>query len=231
MKLGIFTDSHYSSAEVTCGNRYNNKSLEKIKKAYLFFEKENCDLVVCLGDITDWEDSHKKEIENLREIAKVINSFSVPTICLMGNHDAFTLTEAEFYKILGGHKPQNFTAEGKTLLFLDACYFKSGAHYMPGDTDWTDTFYPHTDSLKEELENAAGEVYIFLHQNIDPDIREDHRLFNTCEINEILQNSGKVKVVFQGHYHWGNESFHHGIRYVAFPAMCENDGAYFIEEI
>ena len=33
MKLGIFTDSHYSSQEVTCGNRYNSRSLEKIRKA------------------------------------------------------------------------------------------------------------------------------------------------------------------------------------------------------
>ena len=33
MKIGIFTDSHFSSAEVTCGNRYNSRSLEKIRRA------------------------------------------------------------------------------------------------------------------------------------------------------------------------------------------------------
>ena len=33
MKLGIFTDSHYSSATVSCTVRYNSKSLTKIKKA------------------------------------------------------------------------------------------------------------------------------------------------------------------------------------------------------
>lgn len=57
MKLGIFTDSHYSSHEITCEKRYNSRSLEKIKEAYALFEKEKCDLAICLGDLTDKEDT------------------------------------------------------------------------------------------------------------------------------------------------------------------------------
>ena len=68
MKMGLFTDSHYSSAEMTCGNRYNSKSLYKIKKAFEYFQNEKCDLVVCLGDLIDKEDDHKKEVKNLKEI-------------------------------------------------------------------------------------------------------------------------------------------------------------------
>ena len=71
MKLGMFTDPHYSSAEVTCGVRYNSRSLEKIKKAYEDFEKENCDLVICLGDLIDHEDSHERVVENLKAVAGV----------------------------------------------------------------------------------------------------------------------------------------------------------------
>ena len=85
MKIGIFTDSHYSSQEVTCSVRYNSKSLEKIKAAYSHFEKEQCDLVICLGDLIDHEDSHQKEIENLTKVAKVIKNSAVKTVCLMGN--------------------------------------------------------------------------------------------------------------------------------------------------
>ena len=72
MKLGIFTDSHYSSQEITCGNRYNSRSLEKIKQAYCYFEEEKCDLVICLGDLTDKESTHEKEVENLSKIAQLI---------------------------------------------------------------------------------------------------------------------------------------------------------------
>ena len=114
MKLGIFTDSHYSSQKVTCGNRYNNKSLEKIKTAYPYFESQKCDLVVCLGDLIDKEASHKKEVENLKKVANIISKSLIKTICLMGNHDAFAFTEAEFYEILSDCKPENVKTEEKT---------------------------------------------------------------------------------------------------------------------
>ena len=231
MKLGIFTDSHYSSQKVTCGNRCNNKSLDKIKTAYAYFESQKCDLVVCLGDLIDKEASHKKEVKNLKKVASVINKSLIKTICLMGNHDAFAFTEAEFYEILSDCKPENVKTEEKTLLFLDACYFKNGNHYLPGDTDWTDTFYPQVEALKERIDEAIGDVYVFLHQNIDPNIRENHRLYNSAEINDLLHESGKVKAVYQGHYHPGAESKHGDIEYFSFPAMCENENAYYILNI
>lgn len=231
MKLGIFTDSHYSSQKVSCGNRYNSKSLGKIKTAYAFFESQKCDLVVCLGDLIDKEASHKKEVENLKEVAKIIKESPIKTICLMGNHDAFAFTEVEFYAILGDCKPKNIKVGGKTLLFLDACYFKNKNHYLPGDTDWTDTFYPHIDDLKRQIDEASDDVYIFIHQNLDPCIREDHRLYNSTEINNMLQKSGKVKAVYQGHYHPGMDSKCGNVEYFTFSAMCENENAHYILNI
>ena len=148
MKIGIYTDCHYSSAQLTCGRRYNNKSLEKIKQAYEFFEKSACELVVCLGDLIDTELTVEKEIANLKEIAKVIHNCKIPTVCLMGNHDAFVLEQENFYKILGISCVQEINSDGCKLLFLDACYFKSGKRYAPGDSDWTDTFYPNEQKLK-----------------------------------------------------------------------------------
>ncbi len=231
MRLGIFTDSHYSSQEVTCGNRYNNKSLIKIQQAYRYFEQNKCDLVICLGDLIDKEPSHEKEVENLKEVANIIKESPIKTVCLMGNHDAFAFTEVEFYAILGDCKPEPIKVANKKLLFLDACCFKNGNHYLPGDSDWKDTFYPYVDDLKKQINEASGDVYIFMHQNIDPNIREDHRLHNYETINNILMQSGKVKTAYQGHYHKGNKSIHNGIQYVTFPAMCENEKAYFVEEL
>ncbi len=231
VKIGVFTDSHYSSQKVTCGRRYNSRSLEKIRQAYASFEAGNCDLVICLGDLTDKEDSRAKERSNLKEIADVINKSLLKSICVMGNHDAFTFTYAEFYEILGGCRPETVKAEGKHLLFLDACHFKNGKHYQPGDTDWTDTFYPYVEELEKQIEEAEGDVYVFLHQNIDPDICENHRLYNFEEINRILHESGKVKAVYQGHYHPGMTGRHGEIAYFTFPAMCENENAWYILDI
>ena len=232
MKIGFFTDSHYSSQTVTCGNRYNSKSLEKVKDAYRFFMKENCDLVVCLGDLIDIEGSHQKEVENLKEIAAVIQNCPIRTVCLMGNHDAFAFTVEEFYDVLGGCRPENLYLEGKILLFLDACYYENGMHYMPGDTDYINTFYPYIQELEQCLSSVQGDVYLFLHQNLDINIGNSVYFVNNIEqINALLRSNPSVKAVYQGHYHKGKNSVHDGIRYVTFPAMCEHEQAYFIEEL
>lgn len=232
MRLGIFTDPHYSTQDVTCGVRNNSKSLDKICEAYRLFERLNCDHAVCLGDLTDSEDSHEKEIENLKEIKSVISSFSVPTVCLMGNHDAFSFTKDEFYGILGeDFIPADHVIGGKKLLFLDACYFKSGTQYMPGDSDWSDSYYPFEDNLKETVSSGKEDIFVFIHQNLDPSAPEPFRIFNEKSVNSILSECGKVKAVFQGHYHPGLVNEVNGIRYVTFPAMCEHEGAYFTEDI
>ncbi|MBQ7637349.1 MAG: metallophosphoesterase [Clostridia bacterium] len=232
MRLGIYADPHYSSQALTCSVRFNSRSLDKIREAYRFFEREKCDLCVCLGDLIDKEKEHSLEIENLKKVSDIIGSSSVPTVCLMGNHDAFAFTKEEFYDILGwGTLPLDRNEKGKSLVFLDACYFKSGARYMPGDTDWTDTYCPFEEKLREDVSFATGDVYVFVHQNLDPAVEKRHLVSNAESINGILFGSQKVKAVFQGHYHPGCRNVYNGIRYVTFPAMCESDGAYFIEEL
>lgn len=232
MKLGIFSDSHYSSAELTCNKRYNNKSLVKIKKAMEYFKENECDLVICLGDLIDCEKEHSKEVENLKAVSSVMGEFDMKTVVVMGNHDAFAFEIKEFYEILGNeYYPDDIHKDGKSLLFIDACYFRNGVHYMPGDSGWDNTFYPHTEEFKNRISNATGDIYVFSHQNIDASVREDHRVFNASQIRDILEESGRVKAVFQGHYHPGHESESKGISYRTFPAMCEMEDAYYIIEI
>lgn len=233
MKIGLATDPHYSSAEITCGKRYNSRSLQKLRQAYAYFAEERCDLVILMGDITDTEPNHEMERNNLREISALMDEYpDIPTVCLMGNHDSFTFMPDDFYAHIGeSRRPRTIKTEGATLLFADACYYADGARYAPGGTDWTDTFLPHTNELRDALEAAEGKVYLFMHQNIDPNIREDHRLSNDAEVRAILEASGKVKAVYQGHYHPGCVSEVNGIGYTALPAMCENEKSYTVIEI
>lgn len=224
MRIGMWSDSHYSTALITCGKRYNSASLEKIKAAMADFRAQGCDLVLCLGDVIDRETSHEQEIRNLQEVAAVLDEAGLPVICLMGNHDAFSFTPEEFYAILGESRaPRLIQQEGLNLLFIDACHFKTGVHYAPGDSDWTDTYYPYEEQLRQTLNSLTGDIYLFMHQNVDPGIRADHRLSNDDAIRAIIETSGKVRTVYQGHYHPGYQSENHGIPYITLPAMCEGD--------
>lgn len=232
MKIGLFSDPHFSTALVTCGNRHNSASLEKIRKAMQYFCAQGCDMCVCLGDLIDKESSHEQERHNLKEVAAVLDEAMLPIICLMGNHDAFAFTPEEFYAILGKHRePRLIQDNGRNLLFIDACHFKTGAHYAPGDSDWTDTFYPHTEQLCKTLKGLTGKTYLFMHQNIDPGIQANHRLSNDAVIREIIDATSTVCTVIQGHYHPGYQSEINGVEYITLPAMCEGDNRTTILEI
>lgn len=232
MRLGIFTDAHYSSRTLTCGVRYNSRSLEKMRAAYRFFEAAGCGLVICLGDLIDHDDTHALETANLRRAAEVVRSSALPTVCLMGNHDAFCFTQEAFYAVLGEDtRPSERLVNGKRLVFLDACYYTGGARYLPGGTDWTDTFFPGEAALKRTLAASCEPVWVFVHQNLDPAAEKRHLISNAAGVNRILAASAKVQAVYQGHYHPGCRSVLNGIRYVTFPAMCEAENAFFIEDI
>lgn len=227
MNIGLLADLHYSSAPLTCGVRQNSRSLEKLAQALAYFAAENCEMVILLGDITDTEATHQAEAENLQKIRALLDASPLKTLCLMGNHDAFSFTPEEFYALLGeSRRPIPLHFHGCHLLFLDACHFHTGIHYAPGDSDWTDTFYPYTYELRQTLSDMTGNVFVFLHQNIDPLIPENHLLSNHGEIRRILEDSGKVRAVYQGHYHPGHETVCRSILYHTLPAACENQQAW-----
>jgi hypothetical protein len=76
------------------------------------------------------------------------------------------------------------------------------------------------------------DAHIFIHHNLNPDAEQHHLVKNAAEVREILEKSGKVKAVWQGHYHTGHDSIINGISYHTLGAMCEGEeNRYIIAEI
>lgn len=229
MKIGIFTDSHYSSKEISNKTRRPSLSFEKIKQALEAFKDVDC--VICLGDLVDICDSYRESEAKLRAVGALIRDFGVPFYCLRGNHDCDIFTSKQFYSVLGFDRPEFVIKNGeKRLVFLDANYDVNEAEYIPGNVDWTQTMLP-SDQL-EALANVlndqdASEIYVFMHQNIDPDVQWQHILSNADQVRKMLAASGKVRVVIQGHFHPGHDNVLDGIRYHTLPAMCEGERNYF----
>ena len=230
MKIGLFTDPHYKG--VNGDVRLHKESLEKIKRVLSIFKAEGCALAICLGDIIDTESKHKLEIENLKRVKEAFDASGLEICALMGNHDGFCFTPDEFYSVLGEeYRPKTIHCGDKTLIFADANFFKSGARYAPRDTDWTDSFLPDLDRIRAEIDASLGACYIFMHQNVDPELLESHRIANDAEFREMIEDTGKVVAVIQGHFHDGARSTHSGIDYITVGAMCEHELPYFILEI
>ena len=226
MKIGLFTDSHYSSIS-------GPDVLDRIEKAFVEFKKEKCDLAVFLGDLLHDDVSHEKEMQNLKAVGDIFREFRKPVFAVIGNHDTNLFAKDEFYRLLGEEfRPQNVVFQEKLLLFIDGCYFQNGEEYRPGHTGGVDTWYPDTDALRQQLERFSGQdAYVFTHQVLDLSSGSVQRIQNAAQIRGILEESGKVRRVFQGHSHKLVESDINGIHYMTLPAMHDSENAYYILDL
>ena len=231
MKLGLFTDPHYSTKELACKTRRPSLSYAKIKDAMEHFANERVDAVICLGDLVDDCGSVEENVEAIKRITALIRSFNVTFYCMMGNHDYQNFTRTDFDKYTDGAYPPFSIEMGKSLLiFLDCNYRKCGRIYAPDDVDWKDTRLPDGQLQKmRELIEASPEkdVYVLSHQNIDSGIRADHVTDNAEDIRAVLNSFANVRAVIQGHYHHGHDNVIDGTKYHTLPAMCEGEGSYF----
>ncbi|MHB1151104.1 MAG: metallophosphoesterase family protein [Eubacteriales bacterium] len=228
MKIGLIADPHYSSDE-RIGNRYPRRSLDKIYSAAKAFKSANVDLILCLGDMINDEAGHNEE--NLRLISEPLVSV---TECLLvqGNHDRELFTAEQLAKRTGmTAAPCSFVRGRIRIIALDGNFCSDGSPYRLHETDWTDTFLPGDQlaMLRSSLAESSEDTYIFIHQCLDPHAEAHHIVRNAAEVRAIIAESGKVKGVYQGHYHPGLESTVDCIPYHTLPAMCENGLWYVID--
>ncbi len=236
MKLGIFTDCHASTKEISVRTRRPSLSKGKIREAIAAFQRAGCDAVICLGDLADAFGTYEENAQFLRELAEIISALSVPFYCVLGNHDCENFEKEEFYKIAGWKTPPAYVDFGDCrLVFLDACYHSNGGAYSPAGVNWKDCFLPPkgVEALQHALDTAGTQkIHVFLHQCLDPMIDARHILQNAEEIRTMLQSAPNVCGVHQGHCHWGGENIAEGIPYHTYPAMCEGEeNRYFVVEI
>lgn len=222
MKIGLFTDPHYSNKMEPSENRMHTLSYQKIKEAMEFFQKENVDLVICLGDLTDDCVDINDNALALENIIGLIKSYDIKFYSLMGNHDYQSFTREEFdYISRGAYPPFMLETKNSILVFLDCNYQDDERPYVKRNVDWTNTYLP-TEQLKK-LENVIKsdkDIYVFSHQSIDNEVDINHIVRNSERIREIIRQ-GNTKMVIQGHYHKGHDTIIDGIKYHTLRAMCE----------
>lgn len=228
MKIGLFTDPHYSDKNIPSANRYHSMSYDKIKASMELFKKEKVELVICLGDLTDDCSDIKDNPKSLASLTEMINSYGIKFYSLMGNHDYLSFTREEFNELTNyAYPPFQYETEKSTLIFLDCNYEDSGKPYKKREIDWTNSFLPdeQMNALSEAMYDNSKKYYIFVHQNLDNEIDKCHIVRNSNEIRAVLEKKN-VKLVIQGHYHSGHDTKINGIKYHTLPAMCEKDVDY-----
>jgi alkaline phosphatase len=225
MSFGVITDLHFAEKSPG-GTRFYADSHAKMEKAADLFREGNVRFVVQLGDLID-KGEKTLELAWLDRITGLLNRMPHPWYPVLGNHDLATLSKNEFLSACGrqpgasGH--YSFQEQGRFFVVLDANFTSDETAYERGNFTWTDSWIPVAQQqwLQELLRKHSDlEAVIFVHQNLDCE-DDPHGVKNAPAIRKILEQSGNVRVVFQGHQHAGNRTTIQGIPYITLKAAVE----------
>ncbi|MDR2535429.1 MAG: metallophosphoesterase [Treponema sp.] len=231
VRFGLLADPHCGLAE-THINRYYSHSFDKMRQAVTVFKENNLDFIAELGDLKDQGCPPQKNqtLSFLDAAEEILQTFQGPVYHILGNHDMDSISKRDFLKHAGnpggsGNKSfYAFLVKGIRFVVLDANFNADGSPYDSGNGDWRTAIIPKEEIqwLKQELFGPYP-VIILTHQLLDffSGLSQDYYVKNSPKIVELLEMSGQVLAVFQGHHHEGHYSFRRGIHYVTLKGMIE----------
>lgn len=242
VRFGVVTDCHHADAE-TMGTRFYRESLGKLAECVARMNAEQVDFLVELGDFKDQGRPPVEEdtLSYVEQVEAVFRRFDGPTYHVLGNHDMDSISKGQFLArventgIDATRSYYSFDVRGVHFVVLDANYKADDADYDRGNFVWTDTNIParELDWLRADLAVSRGPTIVFVHQLLDG-AGQDY-VNNAAEVRDVLQGSGQVLAVFQGHRHRGGYSDIEGIHYCTQKALVEGHGsdsnAYAIVEV
>ncbi len=231
VRFGIVTDCHYADTK-PAGTRFYRESLDKLSECVARMNSECVDFLIELGDFKDQDTPpvESRTLEHLRKVETVFCGFAGRRYHVLGNHDMDSLSKQQFLEnventgIDSRRSYYSFDVPGLHCIVLDANYRSDGSDYDHGNFDWTDANLPshELDWLRQDLAMSEGHAVVFIHQLLDGE--GPVYVKNAAQVRQVLQESGKVLAVFQGHHHEGAYSRIEGIHYYTLKGMIEGQG-------
>jgi predicted phosphodiesterase len=224
LRIGLVTDLH-SADKPPAGTRHYRDTPAKLAEAGRQFAKDQVDFVVELGDLIDAAPTVEEELRFLKAINAEFIAIDVDRHYVLGNHCVDTLTKAEFLGEVKQEKSYySFDRKGFHFVILDACFRSDGEPYGRKNSKWTDANIPQAelDWLAADLKASGRKTIVFAHQRLD--VGTDHGVRNAPAVRTILEASGQVLAVFQGHSHQNDFKVIEGIPYCTLVAMVEGAG-------
>lgn len=225
LRVGLITDLHYAD-KAPAGTRHYRETLGKLEEAATQFEKDQLTFLVELGDLIDAADSVDVEQSYLKTINREFSAICKDRHYVLGNHCVDTLKKKEF---LGGVEQErsyySFDRGDFHFVVLDSCFRSDGEPYGRKNFQWTDANIPvaELEWLEADLKANGRPVIVFAHQRLD--VSNNHGVKNNAEARKVLESSGNVLAVFQGHSHQNDLKEIDGIHYCTLVAMVEGSGA------
>jgi predicted phosphodiesterase len=233
LRFGVVTDIHHADID-TAGTRTYRESRAKLAECVQVMNAKGVAFLVELGDFKDQDKApdEARTLTYLKEIEAVFAGFTGPRYHVIGNHDTDSLSKAQFLAaapntgIVPNATRYTFVSRGVRFVVLDASHRADGSDYDHGNFDWSDTNIdaPQVAWLAKTLGASAEPVVVFVHQQLDG--AGAYYVKNAPEVRAVLEKSGKVIAVLQGHRHEGAFSTINGIPYFTFRGLVEGAGVW-----
>jgi 3',5'-cyclic AMP phosphodiesterase CpdA len=228
--FGIVTDVHYAQIPDN-GSRKYSASLAKMQDCVDSMDLYQADFLVELGDFKDLSQpaDETKTLSYLSKIESVFSEFNGKRYHVLGNHDMDCIGKNQFLSKTKNSSPgknltwYSFNEGGFHFVVLDSNFDSLGRPYSKGNYDWGDANIPDPELnwLRYDLTTATDPTIVFIHHLLDG--KGAYAVRNAAMVRDLFDRSGKVKCVFQGHYHEGRYSRIKGIHYYTLRCLVDGD--------
>jgi len=241
ISFGLVTDLHFADQDPNA-NRHYRESTEKLSECVADLNSRGVDFLIELGDFKDQGRTPGETLRNLQTIETVFRQFKGARYHVLGNHDmdriskAHVLANIENTGIPRECSYYSFDVKGMHFVVLDATFRPDGTPYDSGNFKWTEAFVPPEELswLERDLKKSRLPTIVFIHQLLDSD-QDVYFVRNAAEVRRVLEQSRRVRAVFQGHYHEGRYTCVKGIHYYTLKAMVvgsqKNHNAYAVVDV
>jgi predicted phosphodiesterase len=227
LKIGFVTDIHIGPAAYHDGKlRKLTHHAASLLRAVVTTMNDSVkpDLLVNLGDDIE-DESHDKDLERYLECQSILREAKAELVNVAGNHDSIWLTRDELTSA--------WKHEGNLHYAID----RGGFHLVILHTierKDVDVRIPHAqlEWLQDDLAKTTLPTIVLMHHSASEQWLEDSFWFHgvpnlalvkeRAELREILEASGKVRLVINGHVHRNHLDVIRGIPYVTIQSLIEN---------
>ncbi|HCP32481.1 TPA: hypothetical protein DIT45_04490, partial [Candidatus Acetothermia bacterium] len=196
------------------------------------------DLVIQLGDFVNGNfvigapmGDPARIVDILDQAEAIYAKLDAPRYYVLGNHDVYDLSKEEFLERVGASSTyESFDAGAYHFVILDAQYNKKGEDL--GHAGWVvqgNIPQAQLDWLQEDLAATDKPTIVCVHQRLEVDfdlLSGGPEILDNKEVQKVMEDSGVVIAVFEGHDHENAYTLINGIHYIEFDQLTdEHDSA------
>ncbi len=227
MRFALITDVHVGP-EARFRGKLRKLTAHSLRLVDAFVQEMNQtfhpDLVINLGDVVEDQDP-AHDLENYGAFMERLARLCCPVLNVAGNHDSIHLTDAELARFWKHNGPLYYSCDLGPLHFV-VLRTEETRDLVVGLPEKQLTW------LEADLAQASLPSVVLMHHPASEMSFVGNRWFeqhpelalveNRRALRRILQKSGKVAAVFNGHVHWNHCDVHDAIPYVSVQSLIEN---------